>query len=36
MFRITHIDSIPHILRHGLVTHYAVNTNKAFVSIGDS
>ncbi len=35
LFRITHIDNIPHILRNGLVTRYSQNANKHFVEIGD-
>jgi hypothetical protein len=35
LFRITHIDNIPHILQNGLVTRYSQNANKNFVEIGD-
>lgn len=35
LFRITHIDNIPHILRHGLVTRFSPDANKNFVGIGD-
>jgi hypothetical protein len=36
LFRITHIDNIPHILRHGLMARHSGNANDTFVSIGDS
>jgi len=36
LFRITHIDNIPDILRYGMVSRHSSHANKAFVRIGDS
>jgi len=35
LFRITHVDNLPHILKHGLVTANSKHINKAFRQIGD-
>ncbi len=36
LYRITHLQNIPHILQHGITHISSPNKNKAFVSIGDS
>lgn len=35
LFRITHIDNIPHILKYGIVHSTSINSNPNFVPIGD-
>lgn len=35
LYRITHIDNIPHILKHGIVGKDSVNANSNYISIGD-
>jgi hypothetical protein len=35
LFRITHIENLPHIFKHGLVTANSKHINKAFRQIGD-
>lgn len=36
LYRMTHIDNVPHILRHGIVHESSANANPAFTPIGDS
>lgn len=36
LYRMTHIDNVPHILTHGIVHESSPDANAAFVSIGDS
>ena len=36
LYRMTHIDNVPHILSHGIVHESSVNANANFVAIGDS
>lgn len=36
LYRMTHIDNIPHILNHGLTHSSSVNSNPNYKSIGDS
>lgn len=36
LFRITHIDNLDHVLKHGLVTESSPNANPNFKKIGDS
>ena len=36
LFRMTHVDNIPHIIQHGITHSSSVNTNPNFISIGDS
>jgi hypothetical protein len=36
LFRITHIENVPHILQHGITHSTSLNANPNFVSIGDS
>ncbi|MBK8196499.1 MAG: DUF4433 domain-containing protein [Lewinellaceae bacterium] len=35
LFRMTHVDNVPHILTHGLVTASSPNADPNFRSIGD-
>lgn len=35
LFRMTHVDNIPHILQHGITHINSANTNPDFVPIGD-
>jgi hypothetical protein len=35
LYRITHIDNLPHILEYGLVTSHSPHNNKHFRQIGD-
>ena len=35
LFRMTHIENIPHVLEHGLTHHTSLNRNPAFIPIGD-
>lgn len=35
LFRMTHVQNIPHILAHGITHSKSVNANPEFVSIGD-
>lgn len=35
IYRMTHIDNIPHILQNGITHRSSLNTNKNFTSIGD-
>lgn len=35
LFRITHVDNLSHILKHGLVTEHSKHKNKQFRQIGD-
>lgn len=35
LYRMTHIENIPHILQYGIVHHSSPNRNPDFVSIGD-
>jgi len=35
VYRMTHIDNIPHILRHGITHKKSLNSNPNFVTIGD-
>ncbi|MEK6781706.1 MAG: DUF4433 domain-containing protein [Bacteroidota bacterium] len=35
LYRITHLDNLPHILKHGLITERSKHKNKAFRQIGD-
>jgi ssDNA thymidine ADP-ribosyltransferase, DarT len=35
LFRITHIENIPHILQHGITHSTSLNANRNFVPIGD-
>jgi hypothetical protein len=35
LYRITHIDNIPHILQYGITHSSSVNANPNFVPIGD-
>lgn len=35
LFRMTHIENIPHILQYGITHHSSNNANPNFVSIGD-
>lgn len=35
LFRMTHIDNIPHIIRHGITHTTSPNANKKYVPIGD-
>jgi hypothetical protein len=36
LFRMTHIENIPHVLRHGITHAQSSNSNPAYISIGDS
>lgn len=36
LYRMTHIENIPHILQHGITHSTSVNANRNFVPIGDS
>lgn len=36
LYRITHIDNLPHILTHGITGKNSVNANPNFISIGDA
>ena len=36
LFRMTHVDNIPHIIQHGITHSSSVNANPNFISIGDS
>lgn len=36
LYRITHIDNLSHIFKHGLVTEHSENKNPGFIKIGDS
>ena len=36
LFRMTHVQNIPHILAHGITHSKSINANPAFVPIGDS
>jgi len=36
LFRITHINNLDHILKHGLVTFHSPNADPDFVQIGDN
>ncbi|MFN0187492.1 MAG: DarT ssDNA thymidine ADP-ribosyltransferase family protein [Bacteroidia bacterium] len=36
LYRITHIENIPHILQHGITHLSSPNTNPNFVPIGES
>ena len=36
LYRMTHIDNVPHILTHGITHVSSANTNKDFVPIGDN
>ena len=36
LYRITHVDNLPHILRHGLVVAGHLQADPGFRSIGDS
>jgi hypothetical protein len=36
LFRMTHIENIPHILQYGITHQSSLNANPNFVSIGDS
>lgn len=36
MFRLVHIQNIPHILRYGIVESNSINRNPDYVSIGDN
>lgn len=35
LYRMTHIENIPHILKYGIVHNSSINRNPRFVSIGD-
>lgn len=35
LYRITHIENIPHILQYGIVHRTSSNFNNRFISIGD-
>jgi hypothetical protein len=35
LYRMTHIENVPHILRYGITHSTSPNANRAFVSIGD-
>ena len=36
LFRMTHIDNIPHILQYGITHSDSINANPDFVPIGDN
>ena len=36
LFRMTHIDNMPHILKHGITHWKSVNKNPKYVAIGDN
>jgi ssDNA thymidine ADP-ribosyltransferase, DarT len=36
IYRITHVDNIPHILRHGITHRNSQNANSKYIPIGDS
>jgi len=35
LFRMTHIENIPHILKHGITHRLSINFNKNYIPIGD-
>lgn len=35
LYRMTHIDNIPHILEYGITHKHSKNKNEGFVAIGD-
>ena len=36
IYRMTHIENIPHILKHGVVHKNSPNANPEYISIGDA
>lgn len=36
IYRMTHIDNIPHILRHGITHRDSVNADPSYIPIGDT
>lgn len=36
LYRITHVDNIPHILQHGITHRNSINANPNYIPIGDS